>query len=143
VKWEILRHAPSRPPSTESKGKGELEGYKGLWWHVLEDIEVGSENDGRGNMWPVGMKGPWSFTLVFAGRPDRIEIGDVNPTDLLVLKWWTAGKGHAKATARGVDIPLRDRLEHIARTHMELGDGAAAIKAIAPNYMAVIQNWPD
>ncbi|HTL32833.1 MAG TPA: hypothetical protein VL326_06905 [Kofleriaceae bacterium] len=143
MKWQVLRQAAGKAPYVEANGKGEVEGYKALWYYAIEDVKIGSENDGRGNMWPVGMPGEWQYALAFDGRADRIEIGPVNPTDLLVLKWWTAGKGRGKATSRGVNIPVGERLEHVARTHMELGDGVAAIKAIAPNYMAVMQNWPD
>ena len=148
MRWTLVRREDASEQTTSvASGEGELEGYMQLWAHSIYSVVDELENDGRGMMWPVG-RSFVRFYLSF-GADSRIDIGDADPTSMMVLGWWVFGKREVPLdarklmTPRALDNPKRDRLEQIARLHMDLHDGPLALKTLGLDYMTVIQSPDD
>jgi hypothetical protein len=125
VSWRLVRNSSANVAT----GDDELEGYMQLWANQVTALLVEEENDGRGMMWPVGRALSATYTLSFDHGAD-IDLTKAWPTELLVVRWWIFGM---KAE------PNRERLEQIARLHMDLRDGVAALKKLGLDYTRTLQ----
>ena len=125
MSWRLVRNASA----TVASGDDELEGFMQLWANQITAILVEDENDGRGMMWPVGRALSATYTLSFDDGM-AIDLTKAWPTELLVVRWWVFGM---KAQ------PNRERLEQIARLHMDLRDAAEALKKLGLDYTRTLQ----